>query len=238
MSQDNTLINEDDEQQLSTERTVLFSNTSRHRLVKNWLCPKPPRNIDITSSGSEVEVEDLNLEFDWASETALHVGSVVHRILEQISTENITDNEQVISQVTHSGKIMLTRLGVIDEQLDSALQRVITSIRNTVEDSRGQWILSNKHLDAKSEYKITAALDGEVKHLIIDRTFIDEHDVRWVIDYKTGNHEGGGLEEYLDREQQRYEPQLQRYAEVMKLLDGREVKMALYFPMMQQWREW
>jgi len=34
--------------------------------------------------------------------------------------------------------------------------------------------------------------------------------VRWIVDYKTGTHEGGDLEEFLDREQERCRAQLER----------------------------
>ena len=71
----------------------------------------------------------------------------------------------------------------------------------------------------------------------LDRTFI-EIAVRWVVDYKTGTHEGGDLEAFLDREQERYRKQLEQYAALMKMLDGRPVKLGLYFPLLRGWREW
>ncbi|MFV2059856.1 MAG: UvrD-helicase domain-containing protein [Gammaproteobacteria bacterium] len=214
---------------------IRYKNTSRLRLDNSWKCPAPPRDIEIVQTAATPEAEDINLEFDWAGDTAKHVGSIVHRLLEQLTVSNTTVD---IKQISHSSKILLSRLGVIDEQLEPAVQRVITAIENTLSDKRGQWILSNEYKEAKSEFKITAVIDSEIRHMIIDRTFIDENDVRWIIDYKTGSHQGGGIDEFLDREQQRYESQLQNYANAMQLFENRQVKMALYFPMMQQWREW
>ena len=54
--------------------------------------------------------------------------------------------------------------------------------------------------------------------------------MRWIVDYKTGTHEGGDLEEFLDREQERYRAQLEQYAALMRSLDNRPVKLGLYFP--------
>ena len=71
----------------------------------------------------------------------------------------------------------------------------------------------------------------------LGRTFI-EIAVRWVVDYKTGTHEGGDLEEFLDREQERYRKQLEQYAALMRALDGRTVKLGLYFPLLKGWWEW
>ena len=42
--------------------------------------------------------------------------------------------------------------------------------------------------------------------------------MRWIVDYKTSSHEGAGLEEFLDRERERYAPQLERYAALMQPL--------------------
>ena len=72
----------------------------------------------------------------------------------------------------------------------------------------------------------------------LDRTFINENGVRWIVDYKTGTHESGDLEEFLDREQERYRKQLERYAMLMRILDNRPLKLGLYFLFLKGWREW
>ena len=73
---------------------------------------------------------------------------------------------------------------------------------------------------------------------MIDRTFVDEQGIRWIVDFKTGSHEGGGLERFLDEEVKRYRDQLQRYARLIKLFrPDQQVRAALYFPLMKQWRE-
>ena len=81
-------------------------------------------------------------------------------------------------------------------------------------------------------------LDGELVDRVIDRTFVDENGVRWIVDYKTGTHEGGDVEAFLDREQERYRAQLEQYAALMRMLDNRPVKLGLYFPLLKGWREW
>ena len=58
------------------------------------------------------------------------------------------------------------------------------------------------------------------------------------MDWKTGTHEGTGLDEFLDDELSRYAPQLARYAELLRRLDGRPQKIGLYFPLLDAWREW
>jgi hypothetical protein len=59
-----------------------------------------------------------------------------------------------------------------------------------------------------------------------------------VIDYKTSQHAGGSLDEFLDREVDRYRPQLHRYAQLARRLGPERVRVGLYFPLMRAWREW
>jgi len=233
---DNTISHEDE----LTESSPQFKNSALKRLQGSWICPAPPKDINLLNVNSTATIDEINLEYDWASDTALHIGTVVHKILEQLANGNIAviNNLAEVKIIENSSRMMLKRLGVINQELELASKRVLTAIANTLNDTRGKWILSDKHQDARSEYKITAVIEHEVRHMVIDRTFVDENNIRWIIDYKTGSHQGSGLNEYLESEQQRYSPQLQLYAQAMKQLEHRDVKLALYFPMMQQWREW
>jgi hypothetical protein len=61
---------------------------------------------------------------------------------------------------------------------------------------------------------------------------------RWIIDYKAGRHEGSDIEAFLDREMERYRPQLERYAKMMSRMEDRPVSLGLFFPLVQGWRQW
>jgi len=68
---------------------------------------------------------------------------------------------------------------------------------------------------------------------------VDEAGVRWIVDYKTSSHEGGGLEEFISNELERYGGQLNSYREAMRALEpGREIRTALYFPLLGLFREY
>ena len=73
-------------------------------------------------------------------------------------------------------------------------------------------------------------VDQQVQHVILDRTFIDEAGIRWIIDYKTGVFKEGDIDFYY--------PQLERYARIMALRDPRPIRLGLYFPLCSTWREW
>jgi hypothetical protein len=67
----------------------------------------------------------------------------------------------------------------------------------------------------------------------IDRYIEDTQGTKWVIDYKTNEHKGGGIDTFLDAERERYRTQLDAYAEA---LGG--ARRGLYFPLLRGWREW
>jgi ATP-dependent exoDNAse (exonuclease V) beta subunit len=79
--------------------------------------------------------------------------------------------------------------------------------------------------------------EGRVINVIIDRMLLDEHGQRWIVDLKTSTHEGGGEREFIEREAERYRPQLQRYAALASRLGSEPVRLALYFPLLGVFRE-
>ncbi|HEY4974802.1 MAG TPA: PD-(D/E)XK nuclease family protein, partial [Steroidobacteraceae bacterium] len=88
-----------------------------------------------------------------------------------------------------------------------------------------------------SEWRLTGLYEGRVVNVIIDRMLVDEHGQRWVIDFKTSTHEGGGEREFIEREAERYRPQMQRYGALAARLGAEPVRVALYFPLLGVFRE-
>jgi ATP-dependent exoDNAse (exonuclease V) beta subunit len=172
------------------------------------------------------------LEFDWAGESARHVGVVTHEWLCRLArTPLLQWTEAHIAA-------RLEQLGVAAEEAGGATQSVLRALRSTLDDPRGRWILSPEHHDARGEWALTGLHRGEIVSVAIDRAFIDADGTRWIIDYKTGAHEGGGGGEFLDREQARYHPQLERYAALLRGRETRPIRLGLYFPLVKGWREW
>jgi hypothetical protein len=132
----------------------------------------------------------------------------------------------------------LAELGVPAGLRDAAVERVASAVERTLSDDRGLWLLDANHPGAATELALTGRIGSDVARVVIDRTFIDAAGVRWIVDYKTSRHEGAGLAEFLDSEQERYRPQLERYAALMRKLGPEPVRLGLYFPLLGGWREW
>ena len=235
---ENLFSHYDKEPQQKEEDITATNVCARTRLIQDWRLPLAPESVKTHDDIKEKQVGE-QVEFSWAGETARHVGTVVHRFLQRIGelgVDNVTQDD--LKNYSGIARTMLMRLGVPVDKLDSATERVNTALQAAIKDEKGQWILSDKHKEASCEFAITGVQDGIAKHMIIDRTFIDEKGMRWIIDYKTGFHSGGGLDEYLDREQERYSSQLEAYASVISRLEDNPVRLAIYFPLMGGWREW
>jgi ATP-dependent exoDNAse (exonuclease V) beta subunit len=175
-------------------------------------------------------------EFDWASETARRVGLLVHQELHDLSLQ--TASAQSLSAKEPDYRRWLASQGVPANRVAAGAARVVQALLAVLGDERGRWILSDNHQEPLREHALSGLHQGETLHAVFDRSFIDELGTRWVIDYKTSQHEGADLSEFLDREVQRYTPQMQRYARLGRLLGPQPLRVGLYFPLMRAWREW
>ena len=199
------------------------------------------------------EVNDDSIKFLWAGRTARDIGTVVHQQLQMLAQSADSLASVEIDALASIAERQLRNLGVQKELLPQATETVLLAIQSTLSDERGRWALS-PHAEARSEWALSVVegvgkTDGasaesvdvwnqEVRQVVIDRTFVDEQGVRWIVDFKTGDHEGGQVELFLDSEQMRYADQLNRYADIIRHIDGRPVRVGLYFPLLKGWREW
>jgi ATP-dependent helicase/nuclease subunit A len=210
------------------------------RLPRNF-SPSLDAGLRTPESMTASALRDETPVFDWAGETARRVGTLVHAEL-QVMDARSGDEAAIRAREPHFRR-WLTLHGVPADRLQEAASRVVEALVAVHRDPRGRWILQQTREDVR-EYALSGYVQGErrgqgdVVRVVFDRSFIDEQGVRWVIDYKTSQHQGGRLEEFLDREVERYRPQLDRYAALAGKLGPEPVRLGLYFPLMRAWREW
>jgi len=215
-------------------RRIEMRTVPLRRLPADWCAPAvpEPRGVSIPPDAGP---DDEPVEFDWASTWIKHVGSVVHRWLQQIAEEGPAGwDAQRVAAVEPALRRALRRAGIGRDEERKAAQRVMDAINGTLSDPRGRWLL-DAHDEAVTEWPITTidADSGLFRNHIIDRMFVCADGLRWIVDYKTGTHEGADIDAFLRSEAQRYGPQLARYRDACLKIDTRPVRTALYFPLLQ-----
>lgn len=215
------------------------TSSTLKRLKNTWVNPLliASPNIETkhvvaatTGTQSEILVQD-------AASTAQIIGIVAHYFLRYLSQHDIklrTPNWIMSQQTLIQHMLMQQHLAETDLALGIAT--VNTVLQNSLQDKQGCWILDHTHEDAHSEFPITAMLDNQLVHLVIDRTFVFQN-TRWIIDYKVTDFKGPDQQEFLAEQTQLYQAQLFQYARAMQLLDTRPIRLGLYFPLLPAWRE-
>jgi ATP-dependent exoDNAse (exonuclease V) beta subunit len=210
------------------------------RVVSGWEPPLPAGGLAWRAPEVVARAESPHdaVEFSWASETAKQVGTVVHRFLQLVAEEGLDRwDARRVGAVREIFARDLRRLGVPDSELKAAVARVHDALTACLGAERGRWLLTAR-ADARSELRLTGVVEGRLASVAMDRTFVDETGTRWIVDYKTGTHEGADVEAFLDREQERYREQLEQYCALMRGMDGRPIRLGLYFPLLNGWRDW
>jgi ATP-dependent exoDNAse (exonuclease V) beta subunit len=204
------------------------------RLPELWT-PMPLPSAVTFRASRQVRVPEPT--YEWVGDMLRHAGTVVHAALQRIAREGLEEFDAVrVRRERSLYRSALANLGVVPSEMDSAIGIVEEALVRTLSSPRGRWVLS-AHQEDRCEYAVAGLLDGEIVHGTMDRTFLEDYGVRWIIDYKTSSHEGGSAEAFLNEQQRRYRPQLERYARLLAS-GGRPVRLGLYFPLLDGWREW
>ncbi len=198
--------------------------------------PAPPPALAAGTRRARRTRDTVRPNFDWAGIEAVAVGTVVHAELERMARGGQSSSRA--TRPPGHWRDSLARLGLPRSRLDGAATRVGRALAAIESSEFAAGLLDPTRQEAASELALTARLDGELVSVKIDRTFVDDEGVRWIVDWKVSAHEGGSVDDFLRHELERYEDQLQRYARVMRLYDGRPQKVGLYFPLLDAWREW
>ena len=225
-------------QEMAGGASVPRSAPELSRLPESWRIPAMPPGIPPLHEAEHRAAEAVPL-FDWAHETARHVGTVAHRLCKQIGDEGFDAwNDARLSQLRARLAAELAHEGVPATDIDAAAGVVQTALKRMLGDTRGRWLFDASHREAVSELALTSRREAALIDVVLDRSFIDAEGTRWIVDFKFSRHEGADVDAFLDNERERYRAQLEAYAEAMRGLDARPIRLGLYFPLLGGWREW
>ena len=169
-------------------------------------------------------------------------GTVAHRMLCRIAAEGVQAwTPERVENGRRQYELILRQLGVAKgDAFDAAVDRIIEALLFACTDPMGRKILGH-HNEQGSEDPLSGLVDDKVMNVVLDRWFVDNDGVPWVVDYKTSYREGAGGEQFIDGKLEYYRPQLDRYAALLAAKRGVEpetVRRCLYFPLMKASRVW
>ena len=208
-----------------------------YRLQPDWQPPRVPAGLE-PPSGSQPEPRQESIIFDWAGETIRLAGTCVHRWMLIMAGEGI--NRWSIKRIRKLKPVFarqLRELGMLEKNLEDGVDMVQQALENTLNHDIGRWILGPRQR-ARNEYALSGLDNGQTVSVSMDRTFVDDAGLRWIMDYKISRHSGRDLQGFLDREQARYRDRMQTYARLMQAREPGPVELGLYFPLLMQWRHW
>lgn len=204
-----------------------------HRLPLHFETPAAPPDIK-TEPALDISLEE-EVPYEWAGNEARCLGNVLHRLFETIVKEGLEEWDELrVDQIKPSLEAALMAEGMSPLNLEATAEKGLRALKNILNDENGQKILQ-RYGHEEAEYALTFEDNRSFRTKIVDRTYVDENGVRWIIDYKTGERTGGNVEGFFKQEIERYRSQLESYEQLIRLQgETRPIKKALYYPLHQR----
>jgi ATP-dependent exoDNAse (exonuclease V) beta subunit len=185
------------------------------RVLRRLKLEAMPVNLEVDDFPSQPDTQGLSEERE--DDLQRRIGTITHLLLDRIARDGVDAWPEE----------RIRELRPVLEDEDTVAASVVEALVRTVSDPVGRWILAQRP-EAESEFGVSALLGAKVRHFVLDRTFVSEDGVRWIIDFKTSEAEDIAA----------HREQLERYAAVMKRLERWPVRLGLYFPMTGRWIDW
>lgn len=168
------------------------------------------------------------------------VGTCIHEVFEFIGSEPVNGQSRLVHR-SDAWRSRLQQLGVCSDSIDEAVAIVVDAVKTISTSSIADWLFSSEHQAIKNEWPLSyQSLSNDVKHFIIDRSFIDADKTRWIIDYKTAQPSGSAIDEWLAMQVEQYTEQLHNYHRAVNNFDRQfntdvvNTQCALYLPLVDQ----
>jgi len=163
------------------------------------------------------------------SNLTARIGEIIHQELEDYANNEGKSSYLKLLQTKKAyWSLQLRNATDSKQELSNSLEMISESIHRTLEDEDLNWIFDDNQEKSQSELSISSLHKGIIQNHLIDRTFIDKENVRWIIDYKSGK-PNGDESEFIENQTKRHEAQLRRYKRLFEEMECRATKMALLF---------
>jgi len=201
------------------------------RLVADWSLPESVQKYlpDFQMQDSSDDETDLN----WPArgEEWLRVSGVLFHRLIAYYLQNLKVGVP-LSFLQSQAKKLLKSFGLSLRDMSKAENLISQGLDKMFLDTKGQWIMSDEHTHRLSEKPFSLKLNNKVRSVVLDYAFVDENNIRWIIDFKI-NQATSAESLDLDYEINTYRKQLALYRYTLSQIEDREIRCALYFPVSQ-----
>lgn len=255
----NVTVVDAEEQQRSSSKTVkVFSDSVVSQLSErqnelffsDQTCiTSTSRPIALVEKADEVDLTHLDSRFHAT------VGTFAHRLYKQFADKGrISISEDQLGKLSPLWRASLSRMDILPTDMENALSIIKRSILHLlVNEDKANWLFQQGSA-SYSEYglsRVSGHSEGE--HFIIDRTFIDDLGVRWIIDYKfsepsatqvdgegsNGEGHSNQLSEveiaaFVQQQVTLYRSQLENYFDLLNGFDPMKTCLMLYFPLINR----
>ena len=161
-------------------------------------------------------------------------GTIIHKYIEKIANLNTNISSINIAEITSNLVADITE-STLDRNLIKQMKTEIIAITHDFTQTPfAAWILDPEHKMCHNEYAITIKKSGVIKNIVIDRTFIDNNNDRWIIDYKTTSEKPLDFESFAAEQKNKYYKQLLEYAQAFRS-ENRNIICCLYFMPSQEY---
>jgi len=158
------------------------------------------------------------------------IGNLIHEALQASLTNKNLLSDDSINLQRQRWQQHLLRYGFGLDKTHYAVTFIEDSLRKTLSNQEFLWIFDHSQEKSVAEYELQSKNSDAVQNHIIDRSFLDFEDIRWVIDYKSAKKPDSILEEeFIAGQLNLYRPQLKRYHELFKDEKNKGIKTALLF---------
>lgn len=234
---------EEEAEQLTGDRDYLL------RLPQDWQPPALPRQEWLAQyrmpDYRAQESDEINIPPNIPKEMGQvtlrwlrHAGTVAHETLAAIAESDVQEwNYERIQQQRPLWQLRLGQLGLYGSGLEKAREKVEQAVANALNCKTGRWLLDGSHKESACELELHSG-GRQLRRSIVDRTFIDEDGVRWIVDYKTAEPGAGEIEDdFIATQLERYRGQLENYRKLFYARGERNIRCALYFPLLKKLAE-
>ncbi|SHE66669.1 ATP-dependent exoDNAse (exonuclease V) beta subunit (contains helicase and exonuclease domains) [Microbulbifer donghaiensis] len=214
------------------------------RLPQQWQVPTIPKQDWLVqyrmpdylpTETDEANIPELGqVAFRWLR----HAGTVAHETLAAIAESDLHDwNYERVQQQRPLWQLRLGQLGLYGSSLEKAKTKVEQAVLNAINCDSGRWLLDSSHSESACELELHSG-GRQLRRSIVDRTFIDADGARWIVDYKTAEPAAEeDPDDFIATQLERYRGQLEAYRKLFYARGERNIRCALYFPLLQKLAE-